>query len=161
MRHKEEKNYRAPVIIVAMMVLIVLMLLVWGYGIFGRIKDIEEFEREDIVLTDYYWEYQGSGSVLYLIADDGTKYMVVPSKDGEVNQEFFNSNIKRNETLTIYVLWKSCDVYGMQDEEYVYLDVHKAVQEKPSGLTIVFIVLLSGSTVYLLYAFMISRREQG
>lgn len=161
MNYEEEKSYGLSLLAVSIVVCIVLMLIVWYQGIFARIKDMDAFERKEIVIADYYFEYSShrTGEVLHLIAENGKQYMAYPSDDDNIDQGFFNENVKRNETLTIYILTDTFDVYGIQDEEHVYLDVHKAVHENTDALTCILIIGLGVGVIYLGYVWRRARRK--
>lgn len=153
MNYRKKKNYGTSFILGAIVIGIALMAIIWYQGIFSRIKDMDAFERKEIVITDYYFEYSShrTGDVLHLIAENGKQYMAYPSDDNNVDQGFFNENVKRNETLTVYVLTDTSDVYGIQDKEHVYLDVHKAVREKTDALTCILLIGQGLGVIYLGY----------
>lgn len=158
----EEKNYGSFFLKGAIIIAMILMVIIWYQGIFARIKDMNEFERKEIVVTDYYFEYLSKrGEILHLIDEKGNQYLVWDREEERVDSKFFEENVKLNETLTIYVLsGTGTDVYGIQDEEHVYLDVHKFVHEKPEILTYVLLIAIAGGLIYLVYALIVLRREK-
>lgn len=120
------------------------------YDVYARVRSVDEFTKEEIVVKSYkFYPNRVGGEELFIQSQDGKKYYVIGNDSEYLKIKLVKEQIHPGDKLTIY--HDDYDVNGMEDEKHVYLDVNLNVHEKVPLGSILFLAGLAVVELLLIY----------